>query len=320
MNLNNLINKAINNFIIIYDNRLFSSNFNEARYFTNFFHDFFDLVYLRNLMNNLNNFFMNDCNFFNTLFYLIHSNRFFTNNLNLSDFLWYIRNYLFYLTNLLLNNWFLLYLCYFLNCCYLFYNFDQFLFLNWNLNNFLYFFFDNNKLFHNLIASNRHLEWNNNCSLNFNNLLNLYSLRYKFLCYYFFGYLYSSLNNLLFNYINWLDYFSFLNSRYDLFNNNLNLFNSWNLNVFNYFNLDNLFLNYRNSYLFYYLYYFLYNPRYDNNFFDYFFNLNNLRNFNQFFNYFIDRYSNLFYSFDNLWYLNYLLDDHFHWLFNCYIF
>jgi hypothetical protein len=239
-----------------------------------------------------------------------------------------------------LNNWFLLYLCYFLNCCYLFYNFDQFLFLNWNLNNFLYFFFDNNKLFHNLIASNRHLEWNNNCSLNFNNLLNLYSLRYKFLCYYFFGYLYSSLNNLLFNYINWLDYFSFLNSRYDLFNNNLNLFNSWNLNVFNYFNLDNLFLNYRNSYLFYYLYYFLnfyysiydflnnlrnlhyflYNPRYDNNFFDYFFNLNNLRNFNQFFNYFIDRYSNLFYSFDNLWYLNYLLDDHFHWLFNCYIF
>jgi len=129
-------------------------------------------------MNNLNNLLMNGCNLFDALFYLIYCNRFFTNYLHFSYFLGNVRNDLLYLFNFLLNNWFLLYLSYFFDCSYFFNHLNQFFYMYLNLNNFLYLFLDNYKLLNNFIAGNRHLERNNNSSLNFDNFLNLKCLRH----------------------------------------------------------------------------------------------------------------------------------------------
>lgn len=136
---------------------------------------------------------------------------------------------------------------------------------------------------------NRNFYWYNYSFIKFNIFLNLDSLGYNLLFYYFFWYFDPFCHYFFFNYFHCFNNFFLLYNGYYFLSNNLNLFVYWNLDIFYDLYFDNFLLNNRYLNFFYDLFdfldldntinYLLYCSRNFDNLLDY------SRNYNNFLNY-----------------------------------
>ena len=150
---------------------------------------------------------------------MLGSNNFLNNSLNWYNFFNNCWNF----NNFFINNWDLS--CYLFDLCInnnSLFNFDNLLDFNYlfcsinnffndlrNLNNFFNSLSDGNHLFNNFFNGNWYLNWNNNLSLNFNNLRNLDSCVYYLFYFHISWYFFNNFDN-LFNYNFIVDNFFFI--------------------------------------------------------------------------------------------------------------
>lgn len=332
--LHNFLHYLINNFVSNYNNWLFSSDLNVLGNLHSLLYNLLYFVHLRYLVHHLHDLLLHYCNLLEYFLNLRGCNWLLTVNFHLNNFITYVGHYLFYFLNFLVDYRLFLNFSNFFDSWNLFDGLYYLFNCNWNLYYFFCLFFDNNKFFNSLIASDWNLKRNDNCLLNLDYFLKLYSLSNHLLCYHFLGDLYPRLDNLLLHDIDWLDYFLLLDRRDNLLSHYLDLLVDWYLDILYYLHLHNLFLDYWQSHLIYYLHYLLYlhdpvhyfldhlwhlhdlfhYPWHHHNLLHHFLHLHYLRYFHQFLNYLIDRDPHLFDPLNDLWNLNDLFHNYLDWL------